>query len=340
MSTASQPTQERRKSMDAALTKCREYFRNMDVDGDGKLSRPEFLRMIESVGMELDVTQLERAYFAADVNGDGIITFKEFVDAYTGRLTINEAESPNDKGVANRLVPRHSSNILPNTSQPTRKQRNLSDAALISSSISQPRRSVNSLAPGSRRSSDTPVSRERQNSIAKMSAIFVGNQNRCAPPKTIGTISQKELIECCKYFWSSDKDGDGKLSPYEFSELLGTLGMKVNNRDLYKAFKVADADADGLISFNEFSTAYLNKNAFQIVSPGQIKNIPSNSNEMRNGLISRQECFQAMKMLGNDLKENDLDRLMRLINKNNDGKITFNKFYCFLGMNLKDGNSK
>ena len=56
---------------DILLIKCREYFSDMDLDGDGRLCRKEFLKMIEVIGMELDVSELRKAYDTADQDKDG-----------------------------------------------------------------------------------------------------------------------------------------------------------------------------------------------------------------------------------------------------------------------------
>lgn len=68
---------------DALLREYREYFLDFDDDGDGKLSKIEFMKMVENTGVELDFQEMKKAYNAADSDGDGMITFRNFLAAYS-----------------------------------------------------------------------------------------------------------------------------------------------------------------------------------------------------------------------------------------------------------------
>lgn len=54
-------------------------------------------------------------------------------------------------------------------------------------------------------------------------------------------------------FSNYDSDGDGYITPSEFSNLLTDLGMELDDRYTLKAFNVIDSDNDRLISFEEFN---------------------------------------------------------------------------------------
>jgi uncharacterized protein YjeT (DUF2065 family) len=54
-------------------------------------------------------------------------------------------------------------------------------------------------------------------------------------------------------FSKYDRNGDGYLEPYEFSNLLSHLGIDLDDRYTLKAFNVIDTDGRRKISFDDFS---------------------------------------------------------------------------------------
>ena len=40
------------------IKKCREYFKGVDTNGDGKINRMEFAKMIDELGMNLDKKEM------------------------------------------------------------------------------------------------------------------------------------------------------------------------------------------------------------------------------------------------------------------------------------------
>ena len=51
-----------------------------------------------------------------------------------------------------------------------------------------------------------------------------------------------------------DKNGDGRLEPSEFAQLLDELGAGYEEAQVKSAFESLDADHDGAIGFAEFSS--------------------------------------------------------------------------------------
>ena len=81
----------------------------------------------------------------------------------------------------------------------------------------------------------------------------------------------------------------------------------------------------GSITFNEFANTYLNKqtNAKSGYSQECLKEVFKKVDKDNDGSLTKQECIQAMKMLRKNLDERGLTRVMQLMDKNNDGGISF-----------------
>ena len=144
-------------------------------------------------------------------------------------------------------------------------------------------------------------------------------------------LSTEEFNQGSQYFWKSDKDGDGKLSVTEFAHMLSTLGLKPTNRDVNKAFKMADEDSDGFVSFEEFVKTYLMKIKTRSTTDNRVTTVYNENDVGKKGFLTKQECCKAMRTLGNSINEKTLDKLMKIVNKGYDGKISFEDFNLCLG---------
>ena len=62
---------------------CRAFFKELDVNGDGRLDIMEFTSMVQAMGLKLSVADIKAAFNKADGDKNGSISFKEFVNYYT-----------------------------------------------------------------------------------------------------------------------------------------------------------------------------------------------------------------------------------------------------------------
>ena len=88
--------------MDAFLRQCREFFRDLDTNDDGRLDRSEFTTMIQRVGLKMSNNDIQKAFNRTDKNRDGSISFREFVDYYSKELCPGTSSGMNNSRGANR----------------------------------------------------------------------------------------------------------------------------------------------------------------------------------------------------------------------------------------------
>ncbi|XP_022736636.1 probable calcium-binding protein CML15 [Durio zibethinus] len=65
-------------------------------------------------------------------------------------------------------------------------------------------------------------------------------------------VNQDVLMEVFQLF---DRDGNGYITAAELAGCTAKMGQPLTYRELTEMIKEADADGDGVISFNEFSSA-------------------------------------------------------------------------------------
>ena len=234
--------------------------------------------MVASIGMDLEVTELQKAYDRADTDGSGTISFKEFLDCYKSQMMQTSCRSK-------ETTP--SNNV--------------------------------------RRTPEKSVSRER---------IRLTQGSQC---ESSSHGSSDVIQNGCRYFWNSDQDKDGKLSLQEFSIMITALGMKLNARDISKAFRAADVDGSGFMHFGEYMRAYLVKITTALTN-ARIKDMFAQNDSNGKGYLTRAEFKSVMKMLGNEnLDDRGLDKLIssacRSPQQNaSSSKVTWKNFCELLGI--------
>jgi len=263
------PEEKSSVSEEVVLRRFREYFRELDVNGDNMLSAEEFTRMVSMVGMDLDVDELKKAYERVDRDGSGSISFKEFLDCYKTQISTSEIYN------GSRISDGNNTRRKPN-----RHSKDFDDS--LRKSFSDP--------------------------STEMDVIKNG----------------------CSYFWNSDKDNDGKSSLTEFSTMIQALGMKLNQRDIAKAFRAADVDGSGCMHFGEYMRAYLVKITTSLTN-AKIKDIFQKHDIDRKGYLLREEFRCVMRMLGNvNVDERGLEKLMFSATRSNQGMRVSWKNLCDL----------
>ena len=79
----------------------------------------------------------------------------------------------------------------------------------------------------------------------------------------------------------------------------------------------------GSITFNEFSKAFLKKDRKHSVAPERVKEVFDKVDKDKSGALTKSECVEAMKMLGKNMDDSGIERIMQVMDKSNDGGVSF-----------------
>ncbi|CAN0552703.1 unnamed protein product [Ectocarpus sp. 8 AP-2014] len=152
-----------------------------------------------------------------------------------------------------------------------------------------------------------------------------------APLDLCSTFSPEEISRLAKRFKKLDCDGSGSISVEEFMSL-PELGQ---NPLVQRVIDIFDEDGSGEVDFKEF---------LQGVSQFSVKGDKSAKLKFafriydldNDGFICNGELFKVLKMMvGSNLKDTQLqqvvDKTMRMADKNEDGKISFEEFAKAVG---------
>lgn len=295
-------------------------------DGDGKLSRKEFQELSKIVGMELDLKELSNVYQKANKDELGLVKFDDFCDMYLeSRQGVDQKKRRSEGGKRSlaSIPPRKLSYIRKHFSTHDKNRDGRLDLTEFQHAVvdlSLPEKVINETIANAHHKKKTFIS------FSEFIQIYDKAEELAE-----SLVIRKEITDCCKNFWMADEDCDGHLSLYEFTNMLGILGMHLNSQDVKNEFAMVNLNGDGYISFKEFVITYLNRRK-QILSIDKIKENFHRVDKNSNGSLSREEFLVALRYLGNTTDEKKKECLLKRVDANNNGKITFNEYCSFLDL--------
>ncbi|KAK9115126.1 hypothetical protein Syun_021923 [Stephania yunnanensis] len=141
--------------------------------------------------------------------------------------------------------------------------------------------------------------------------------------------SSTQVKELEAVFEKFDVNGDGKISMSELGSIMMSLGYNASEEELCKMMREADSDGDGFIDLNEFidmNTKEVDlkeeiedlRNAFKVFDAD------------KNGLISPEELRNVMRSVGDSCSIEDCKRMIRGVDSDGDGQINFEEFQVMM----------
>ncbi|KXZ50905.1 hypothetical protein GPECTOR_14g152 [Gonium pectorale] len=174
---------------------------------------------------------------------------------------------------------------------------------------------------------DQPIQLEVLSRIKQFSAM---NRLKKEALKLIAkSLPLDEINGMREIFLEMDKDKSGTINRDEFGEALKKKGVQgLTEKDVDAMLKEADVNGDGLIDYEEFLAATINKS--KLDREELLKQAFAKFDENGDGQITRQELFNALTdpALGADPKE--IDEIIDQVDKDGDGTIDFSEFVSMM----------
>ncbi|XP_046844628.1 calmodulin-4-like [Xenia sp. Carnegie-2017] len=130
----------------------------------------------------------------------------------------------------------------------------------------------------------------------------------------------KEVQEAFDLF---DKNKDGTISVSELREAMKLAGHDVSEEVVKSLLSTHDKDENGVLTIDEFGTFLKSDNS---VNYKEVREAFDSFDENGDGYISRNELVLAMKKVGENLSEVEIDSMIRNADINKDGKVSFEEF--------------
>ncbi|ELP88760.1 Troponin C, skeletal muscle, putative [Entamoeba invadens IP1] len=132
-------------------------------------------------------------------------------------------------------------------------------------------------------------------------------------------------------FKKIDKDNSGDIDFQEFWGAVGDDVRKLGEQQVKVFFCTADSDENGKMDFEEY--VKINKAIAQMKNLNQ-ENISRAlfmlTDTNNNGTLEKKEIARLMRSTGKPHDKKTIDRIFSVMDKNNDGHVTFDEFYAAL----------
>ena len=131
-------------------------------------------------------------------------------------------------------------------------------------------------------------------------------------------LSTRRKLEAA--FAAADADNSGEVDVGELQHLLARLGVERTAAECDELVKRVDADRSGHLSIDEVSTLF---------QTTQLRDTFNAIDEDGSGAIGADELSGALKKLGYNVSDQQCQELLRKVDQNADGSLTFDEFVQF-----------
>ena len=153
-------------------------------------------------------------------------------------------------------------------------------------------------------------------SIKKMALMFIASR-----------LDENEINNLKNVFSAFDKGKDGQISFEELRQgLIQLKSNRITEQDVVFLFKALDVDHNGKIDYSEFIAGTLQRaNYFR---SDRLMEAFTNFDKDKSGKISKDELLVALK--AEKSQEKEIEKIIKQVDKNNDGKIDYNEFLALM----------
>eukprot|EP00928_Gymnodinium_smaydae_P016486 TRINITY_DN16193_c0_g1_i2.p1 TRINITY_DN16193_c0_g1~~TRINITY_DN16193_c0_g1_i2.p1 ORF type:complete len:1263 (-),score=250.08 TRINITY_DN16193_c0_g1_i2:900-4298(-) len=175
--------------------------------------------------------------------------------------------------------------------------------------------------------------------------------------RQIAMLCEQRGVDARNAFRAFDANGDGLVSPQEFIHAIARLGLSLSGEEAANLLARLDTNADGMVSYDEFLSQLfqaVHDPATARIGPALVEHAsrqdPAASSLWQrvarafqdrgvplrqvfalfdadgDGVISRQELVEAFRLMRLGLVEADVERMLRDIDINQDGKVNIHEF--------------
>ncbi|XP_067667357.1 uncharacterized protein [Haliotis asinina] len=127
-----------------------------------------------------------------------------------------------------------------------------------------------------------------------------------------------------------DKNGDKKICKDELGAVLRALGQNPTKKNIDMYMELADTDASGYLSYDEF-VKLVEKD---IISPQEVEVQLRQAflvfDKDKNELLDKRELFEVLTRMGEVLTVSEAEQILHLADRNGDGKLDVTEFTQFL----------
>ena len=138
-------------------------------------------------------------------------------------------------------------------------------------------------------------------------------------------LTEERVIEFKEAFEIFDKDKDGKISYIELIQLMKFLGQNIKDNELNEIQENIDTQGKNYIDFKDFISYMVRKITDSNQEPDLYDGFKIFDKD-KDGLINSHELFEVLTSLGIEVKEDEVDEMVKESDMDGDGYINYDEF--------------
>ncbi|CAF0792359.1 unnamed protein product [Didymodactylos carnosus] len=142
-------------------------------------------------------------------------------------------------------------------------------------------------------------------------------------------FSEEQIAVFEESFSVLDRDRDGHISDYEIRSLMNSLGYSPSEEDIGEVIKKVDLDGNGKVDFEEFLTMMQRRKSAGELDH-ELKHVFDVFDKNRDGFIDKDELYDMLKRLGENITEEDVIDMIDEADTDEDNKVSYEEFKAIL----------
>ena len=138
-------------------------------------------------------------------------------------------------------------------------------------------------------------------------------------------LSPEQVAEMKEVFTIFDVDGDNTISTKELGKVMNSLGQHPNEAELRELIQEYDNDGNGTLDFPEF-LELMAKKLKQIDTEEELVEAFKIFDRDQDGLLTKSDLKNIFKILGEQVDEEYIEKLIHLADQDGDESINFVEF--------------
>ena len=144
-------------------------------------------------------------------------------------------------------------------------------------------------------------------------------------------IPESQITDLKAAFTKFDVNGDGQLSHQELKDGIKSVPeINLSFDDIEKAMSVIDSNNNGVIDYTEFIAACMYSQDY--TQEKQIKQAFQYFDRDGSGTITADELRQCLQSEDQTLTDDDISKLIKEVDINNDGEVDYQEFLQMMRM--------
>jgi len=138
-------------------------------------------------------------------------------------------------------------------------------------------------------------------------------------------MSKEQVAQFKAAFEMFDKDGDGTITTKELGTVMRNLGANPTETELQDMINEVDGDGSGEIDFDEF-LQLMGSKMKDSDAESELRAAFRAFDKDGNGSINATELREAMKAIGENLSQEEVEEMIRDADADGDGNVNYEEF--------------